>query len=116
MGISILVPSLKEPGEVLRTVRQWKKSPLLSCGKRRRWSVITPGNSLWPYDSSWSSTSALATESLPKGVWPAVHAHFFKFFQDQIPLEIFTINLFLKLDFRQVGMDGYNMIFQFGVH
>lgn len=54
MGISILVPFLKEPGEVLRSVQQWKKSPLRSCGKRRRWSVITPGNSLGPYDSSWS--------------------------------------------------------------
>lgn len=31
------------------------------------------------------------------------HTHHFTFLQDQIPLEISTINLFLKLDFRQVG-------------
>lgn len=54
-----------------------------------------------PLETPWAlmilpglSTQTLTTECLPKEVWPAAHVQFFTFFQDQIPLEIFTINLF----------------------
>lgn len=94
MGISILVPSLKEPGEVLR---------LFSNGRNPHFCLVGRGGDglSSPLETPCGlmtlpgpSASALATECLPKGECSAVHAHFFTFFQDQIPLEIFTINLF----------------------
>lgn len=91
--------SFKGPGEVLRAAQQGKKSPLLSRGKRRRRHRSGPREP--PGALRLSGLSTGMQTAFPRG--EAVHAHHFTFLQDQIPLEISTINLFLKLDFRQVG-------------
>lgn len=113
VGISTLVPSLKEPGEVLRTAQQWEKSPLLSCGKRRRWSVISSGNSLGPYSSSWSPQSHQPQNAFLKGcglLFRPIFSH---------SLRTKFLWRYLQLTFSQVRFQtscyGYNMIFQFGM-
>ena len=113
---SPLCPSLQAPGEVPRTVQQWKKSPLESCGKRRRrWLVITPGNSLRPSDSSWS----LHIRCSPQNAFLKKHSLCSSRPFCHILSETKFLWRHLQLTFSQVRFQtswyGYNMIFQFGV-
>lgn len=67
---------------------QWEKSPLASWEEDRPVTTLeTPRASMLP-----ASHGHWPRDALPKGV--AVYTHRFTFLQDQIPLEIFTINLF----------------------